>query len=80
MKKQPLTLVSIKEHILELKGKEVKMCVNRGRKKIIYYDAIIEDTYNSVFTVKNLQKVLNANIHTYSYSDILCGDVKVTLP
>lgn len=78
MKKQPLILMSIKEQIWALKGKEVKMCVNRGRRKIVYYDAIIEDAYNSVFTVKNLQKVLDATIHTYSYSDILCGDVKIT--
>ncbi len=76
MKKMPNTVDSIKQKILELKGKEVKLDVNRGRRKVSSYRAVIEDVYNSVFTVKS---VLDLNsIITYSYNDILCGEVKIS--
>ena len=75
MKKMPNTVDSIKQSILELKGKEVNLHINRGRRKISQFRARIEDVYNSVFTVKNL---LNLDaVYTYSYNDILCGEVKI---
>lgn len=77
MKRNNLTINDIKTKILELKGQEVKMYVNRGRRKIFKFDAVIEDVYNSVFTVKNLQQALTMT-HTYSYNDILCGEVKIS--
>ena len=77
MKKNNLTINDIKSKILELKGQEVKMYVNRGRRKIFKFDGVIEDVYNSVFTVKNLQQALTMT-HTYSYNDILCGEVKIS--
>lgn len=77
MKRNNLTINDIKSKILELKGQEVKMYVNRGRRKIIKFDGVIEDVYNSVFTVKNLQQALSMT-HTYSYNDILCGEVKIS--
>lgn len=76
MKKNNLSVNEIKNKILELKGQEVKMYVNRGRRKIFKFDAVIEDVYNSVFTVKNLEQALTMT-HTYSYNDILCGEVKI---
>ncbi len=75
MKKMPNTVDNIKQKILALKGKEVKLDVNRGRRKVSSYRAVIEDVYNSVFTVKSLLD-LNSVI-TYSYNDILCGEVKI---
>lgn len=77
MKRNNLTVNDIKSKILELKGQEVKMYVNRGRRKIFKFDAVIEDVYNSVFTVKNLEQALTMT-HTYSYNDILCGEVKIS--
>ena len=77
MKRNNLTINDIKTKILELKGQEVKMYVNRGRRKIFKFDAVVENVYNSVFTVKNLQQALTMT-HTYSYNDILCGEVKIS--
>lgn len=76
MKRNVLTIDEIKGKILALKGQEVKMYVNRGRRKVFKFDAVVEDVYASVFTVKNLQQAFNLT-HTYSYSDILCGEVKI---
>jgi len=76
MKKMPNTVENIKQQILQLKGKEVNLHINRGRRKVSSYRARIEDVYSSVFTVKSCSLELES-IFTYSYNDILCGEVKI---
>lgn len=76
MKKMPNTVEDIKQKIMELKGKEVKLYINRGRRKVSSLRARIEDVYPSVFTVKSYPLDLGS-IFTYSYNDILCGEVKI---
>lgn len=73
MKKMPNTVDNIKQQILELKGKEVNLDINRGRRKVSSYRARIENVYASVFTVRSN----SMEIFTYSYNDILCGEVKI---
>lgn len=76
MKKMPITVDNIKNKILELKGQDVELYINRGRRKVSQFRARIEDCYTSVFTVKSFP--LDAgSTYTYSYNDILCGDVKI---
>ena len=49
------------------------MNVNRGRKKIEAISGDIRDVYPSVFTVETkLEK-----IQTFSYYDVLCGNIKI---
>ncbi len=76
MKKMPNTLDNIKRQILELKGKEVNLYINRGRRKVSEFRARIEDVYSSVFTVKSMPNF--DAVYTYSYNDILCGEVKIS--
>ena len=77
MKKKPMNIDEIKQKILDLKGQEVDLHVNRGRRKTSNYRARIEDVYSSVFTVRSDQTSPD-NIYTYSYNDVLCGEVKIT--
>lgn len=77
MKRKPNTVENIKQKIAELKGKEVDLHINRGRRKVSSYRARIEDIYSSVFTVKTCSNENDA-IFTYSYNDILCGEVKIS--
>lgn len=77
MKQKPNTVENIKQKIIELKGQEVNLYINRGRRKINSYRARIEDVYSSVFTVKACSLVPET-IYTYSYNDILCGEVKIS--
>lgn len=77
MKRKPNTVENIKQRIMELKGHEVNLFVNRGRRKTSSYRARIEDIYASVFTVKTCSNEADA-IYTYSYNDILCGEVKIS--
>lgn len=76
MKKMPNSLEDIKQKIIDLKGQVVNLKINRGRRKVASFRARITDVYASVFTVKNCTDNLDA-ISTYSYNDILCGEVKI---
>ncbi|MBO5954873.1 MAG: Veg family protein [Clostridia bacterium] len=77
MKKMPNTVDNIKQRILELKGQVVDLKINRGRRKVASFRARITDVYASVFTVQNCTDKLDT-ISTYSYNDILCGEVKIS--
>lgn len=74
MRKGSITIADVKEKINELVGKNIHMQVCRGRKKISKYNGVLENTFPSVFVV-----ALENTKLTYSYSDIVCGEV-VILP
>ena len=71
MRKAGLTLEQIKSQIISLKGSEVAMNINRGRKRFDKLNGIIKDVYPSVFTVASTEN----QIQTFSYYDVLCGNV-----
>ncbi len=73
MRKIGLSLDNIKHQINELRGCEVNLKVNEGRKKIKHYLAKIDATYPSVFCVIEC----DGTVKTFSYSDVLCGDVEI---
>ena len=73
MRKIGLNIDQVKTQILSLKGREVEMNINRGRKKIETVNGVIKDVYPSVFTVAI--KTQNSTIKTFSYYDVLCGNV-----
>lgn len=68
---------SVKEFVKSLEGKEIKMLVNKGRKKFVRYSGVLECIYPSVFMVR-ITGCLSSDIMTYSYSDVLCGDVRLS--
>lgn len=76
MRKGIYNLSGIKEKISSIKGRDVDITINRGRKKLDRYLGKIDCVYPSVFTVKILDSELTKSV-TCSYSDILCGDVKI---
>lgn len=71
MRKIIYGLEDIKTRISTLKGQNVQMQINRGRKKIESVNATIKDVYPSVFTIKTEDEKLQ----TFSYFDVLCGNV-----
>ena len=78
MRKAGLDLDIVKQKINELKGKNIKMQINRGRKRFIKYTGIIESTYPCVFVVR-INSPSSVETLSYSYSDVLCGDVKIAI-
>lgn len=66
-------LLEIKQKISDLKGNQINLSVNRGRKKIDNLRGFIENIYPSVFTFMTD----NNSRETFSYFDILCGLVAI---
>lgn len=71
MRKINYGLDDIKQKISQMKGQSVQMKINRGRKRIESVTAMIKDVYPSVFTIKTEDEKLQ----TFSYFDVLCGNV-----
>lgn len=76
MRKLGMTLNEVKEKIKALKGENVTLAINRGRKKIDTIEATVENIYPSVFTVK-VDQINQLDTQTFSYFDVLCGDVEI---
>ena len=74
MKKQLDTIESVKKKLEVIKGSDVEIAVNRGRKRFVKFDARIVNIYPSVFTVCSNT---NESEKSYSYTEILCGNVKI---
>lgn len=68
------TLIDVKNKVTSLKGQNVPLKVNKGRNKIVSLTAIIDQVYPSMFVINPTSKV-DLDRKSYSYSDVLCGDV-----
>ena len=76
MIKSTATLVEVKEKIKKLYAKPVNVTLNLGRNKTVSYSGILSGVYPSLFTVKPDDKDFLGKT-AYSYSDVLCGNVKI---
>lgn len=70
MRKVNSNINDIIRQVESLKGKDVSLEINRGRKKTLFVSGFIESIYPSIFTVKS-----EDSSYSYSYADVLCGDV-----
>lgn len=77
MRKTGFSIDTIREKINELVGKNIHMEVCRGRKQIKKYNGVVENTFPSVFVVRLTDNGHVVNSLSYSYSDVLCGDVTI---
>ena len=77
MRKTGLSIDAIREKIHELVGKNIYMEVCRGRKQIKKYNGVVENTFPSVFVVRLTDGGNVVDSLSYSYSDVLCGDVVI---
>ncbi len=80
MRKKTQSIKAIKAKIHSLLGKDINMSVCRGRKRVSKYAGIIENTFSSVFVVRPKGKEKDTGHNpclSYSYNDILCGEVQI---
>lgn len=69
------TLSQVKQKVQMLKGHNIAMQVNKGRNKIVSLTAEIIQVYPSMFIISPTCKV-DLDRKSFSYSDVLCGDIK----
>lgn len=65
---------SLESHI----GKKVKLKANRGRRKVIEAEGVIEKTYPKVFVVRLGQDSAVKRM-SYTYADVLTETVEVSV-
>ena len=63
-------LSDIKEKIVKLKGKKIKVFVDIGRNKFENYEGEILETYQNIWTLKT-----STDIKSFGYNDILTKNV-----
>lgn len=78
MRKAGLNITHVKDKINSYKGQGVNLVVNLGRNRFTNFEGIIESVYPSLFTV-SVDDGDKTKIHSYSYSDVLCGQVQLSL-
>ena len=74
--KNSLNLSQVKDKINSLKGQNIHLKVNKGRNKIVTLTAIIDQVYPSMFVIAPTCTV-DLDRKSYSYNDVLCGDIKL---
>ncbi len=75
MRKRTLNINEVKRDIEGLKGRNLSLSINKGRKKITKLSGEIIDLFPSVFTFR----AAAGDIVSFSYSDVICGDIKFLL-
>lgn len=73
-------LLTIKNQIDPYVGSKVRVRANKGRKRIVVNEGILENTYPSIFVVKVRNELSNNYRHlSFSYADILTHTVELSL-
>jgi len=70
------TISAIKQMVTGLSDKPVTVKLNLGRNKFVTFPATLSGVYPSLFTVSPDDKSFLGKT-AYSYSEILCGRVKI---
>ena len=76
MIKPTKNIADIKQMVKACSSKRVAVRVNLGRNKILSYSGVLSGIYPALFTVKPDDEGFRGKT-AYSYSDVLCGSVKI---
>lgn len=77
MIKPQKNISDIKRMIHALNSQRVRVKVNLGRNKIMRFSGVLSGVYPALFTIEPDEKGFLGKT-AYSYSDVLCGNVKLT--
>lgn len=72
-------LLEIKRNIEVCIGEKVQLKSNKGRKKTVIREGIIENTYPNIFTVKFENEYDMTRRVSYSYTDILTNAIELVV-
>ena len=76
MIKPTRNITDIKRMVKSCSDSRVAVRVNLGRNKTVSYSGVLSGIYPALFTVKPDQDDFLGKT-AYSYSDVLCGNVKI---
>mgnify|MGYP000214913627 CR=1 FL=1 len=73
------SITQIRKEMERCVGKRIQLKANKGRKKTIIREGIIENVYPSIFTVSFENEFSSPRMVSYSYTDILTHTVEIKL-
>lgn len=76
MIKPTKNIKDVKQMVKDCSAKRVAVKVNLGRNKSVSYSGVLSGIYPALFTVKPDDEDFLGKT-AYSYSDVLCGNVKI---
>ena len=76
MIKPTKNIKDVKQMVRDCSSQRVAVRINLGRNKTVSYSGILSGVYPSLFTDKPDDKDFLGKT-AYSYSDVLCGNVKI---
>ena len=76
MIKSSLSLLEVKSNIKKMQEKSVAVTLNLGRNKVVSYIGKVQSVYPALFTISPMDKSFKGKT-TYSYSEYMCGRVKL---
>ena len=76
MIKPTKNIKDVKQMVKDCSSKRVAVKVNLGRNKSVSYSGVLSGIYPALFTVRPDDEDFLGKT-AYSYSDLLCGNVKI---
>lgn len=73
------SVAKIRKDLEECIGKTVILKANKGRKRIVEREGILESAYPNLFVVKISNEYESSRRVSYTYSDVLTSTVEVTI-
>jgi uncharacterized protein Veg len=70
------TMENIKAAIKQIQGERVRFKANRGRKKCLISEGILENSYASIFTIA-VDEGDFVQRHSYTYCDVFTKNVEL---
>jgi len=70
---------SIRQEVEQNIGRKVVLKADKGRKRIITKEGIIENAFDDVFTVRIINEFDMERVVSYTYTDVLTSTVKLTI-
>ncbi|MCH5158914.1 MAG: Veg family protein [Clostridiales bacterium] len=71
MRTRARSIEEVKKSIESMRGRNLSVSVNKGRKKTVRLNGVIEDMFPSVFTFR----AEKGDMVSFSYSDVICGEI-----
>ena len=71
------TIEQVKRQLESIKDTDVRVKVNRGRKKTGVFDGKIKSIYSNIFTMQ-VYEPTGAALVSYSYGDVLTNNVVIS--
>ncbi|MBK5252165.1 MAG: Veg family protein [Peptostreptococcaceae bacterium] len=73
------TLSIIKRSVQDCIGEKVVLKTNKGRKKVLVKEGVLEEVYSNIFIVRINNGLESERTVSYSYSDVLTETVEIKL-